>query len=208
MESTIALKAIAEAAIRASGSRNSLDRRIWTAISQVRLSISAHLNASSSAWASASSCSLIPGLASTSISMIILMYASQFGNLPRNASKSNVWFSVLIMTFVSSRKRCLSISIPVPPFITHSIDIFKVVRPWFVFPCAISAAKGVTECFIINATLSLRHESGTHGLIFPNREYNCNMRTTNRNFGRYFKGNSAISRYFNRLLNGHNMNIA
>ena len=210
----MALRLIAEAAIRASGRRNFLDRRIWIAISQEDWSISAQLNESSNARASISSCSLMSALARTSIFITGLIYSSQSGKASKKSSKSKLPLRMLIMILVSSRKRDLFIlilvclyRIGVPwitvfPFIPHSIDIFNVVSPGVVFPCAISSPKGMAEIFIIALTISFRKNSIVYLRVFQ-WKLNDYPGFPFRNCLRYIKGNPAAGWNFNNLFNGH-----
>jgi len=211
--------------MRASGRRNSLARRIWTAVSRTLLSISAHLNEFSSARTSASSRSPIPALASTSISTTRLMYVSQSGKLSRNASRFSLRLSVSISTLLSRKKRFLSISVPVSlgrirvpgvaviPFIPHGVYVLKVVCPGIVFPRAVGTAQGAAESRIIDLTLGLRGNRFTGHLIFglsalSERKLNKHPRPARRNFIGNFKCQLAAGRYLYGLFNGHGVTIA
>jgi len=197
----VAFNVMAEAAIRASGRRNSFALRIWTATSQTVLSISVHLNESSRARAAASSSLLIPAFASTSIATTGLMYISQSGRVSRNASKSKLLLSVSMMTLVSSMKRIFSMLISLFPFISHSVDIFKMICPRIVFPRSMRAAERLAEGRTAHFPFLVRRNGSVR--FITNRELNNNLRPASRYFARNFDCQPMVSRYFYSLFYGH-----
>jgi len=200
----VAFNVMAEAAIRASGRRNSFALRIWTATSQTVLSISVHLNESSRARAAASSSLLIPAFASTSIATTGLMYISQSGRVSRNASKSKLLLSVSMITLVSSMKRGLSMLVLLFPFISHGVDIFKMICPRIVFPRSMSVAKSLTKSLAVHLPFGFLRNGSVR--FIPNRKLNDDLRPARRYFAGYFNSQPVVSRYFNSLFNDHKLN--
>jgi len=93
------------------------------------------------------------------------------------------------------------------------INIFKMICPGIVFPCAISATKGIAESLVTALPPGLQRNSFTANVVrslhtFPNRKLNKHLHSARRNFLGNFKGQPMVRGYCYCLFNGHGKIIA